>query len=160
MAMAEENTTHLRQDKPHTSYLAECFKDRATTIKRAVKRLKYLRRGGLQFDAIAFAGMSGCLMAPAIADKLGVGIMAIRKRGERTHADFTVEATPKCVTYIIVDDLVYSGQTVERIQDALGPEHCKGIYVYHATGGSRREIDALGKCLNAKGAKNIREPRE
>ena len=148
---------HLPQREPHTGYLTDCFKNRKTTIETIVTRLKYLmKKKGLKFDAIAFTGMSGGLMAPTVADALGVGLMAIRKDQSSPHTSLKVEATPECYEYIILDDMISTGDTINKIMDQLGKHHCQGIYVYadnqrQCVG--RTEMENLyAPCLNAIGS--------
>lgn len=64
----------------HSTYLQPAMVNRRETIDKIVKRLQYFRRKkGLKFDAIAFTGLSGALIGPSVADRLGVGIVAVRK---------------------------------------------------------------------------------
>ena len=140
-------------DRPHASYLTNALQDRKKHIRLAVNRINKLRRDGLDFDAIAFMGLSGSLVGAAIADRLEVGIMAVRKEAEVRHSSWASERTPDCITYIIVDDVVDSGKTVNNIMGELCKEACQGIYLYADIGeqvtGMERIQSLLGiPCLN------------
>lgn len=143
---------------PHISYLKNAIQNRKETIRTAVNRLNKLKReGGLEFEAIAFTGLSGSLIAPAIADILGVGLIAVRKADdESTHSDYGVETASENVDYIIVDDVVGSGRTVKHIQAAIErsmPDSiCQGIYLYaqrEEQYAERDKIEELCPVLNA-----------
>lgn len=84
--------------------------------KRVAAAVKYLRR--LQFDAIAFRGMSGALLAPSIANELNKSILMVRKNDDR-HSSLTVEGDYGAKTYVIVDDFVCTGHTARTIRDEI-----------------------------------------
>lgn len=100
----------------------------------------------LKFDAIAFRGLSGALVAPGVASRLGVGLCAVRKMDEQRHSRNLVEGfagakrtgfndpdepyrmaddpdSPRYVfKYVILDDLTASGTTVREIAEAMDEE--------------------------------------
>lgn len=67
------------------------------------------------FQAIAFTGMSGAMIGPALAARLGVGMLLVRKKHDRSHSDYQVEGTIEAQSFLIVDDLVSSGRTIDRM---------------------------------------------
>jgi adenine/guanine phosphoribosyltransferase-like PRPP-binding protein len=74
-----------------------------------------------EFDALAFRGLSGALLAPELASVMGKNIIAVRK-GESCHSDYMVEASPgtrSSVRYVIIDDLIDTGATVQAIRDEI-----------------------------------------
>lgn len=73
----------------------------------------------VKFDAIAFRGLSGALVAPSIAIMMNKHLLAVRKTGDTDHSKYRVEGYMGC-PYIIVDDLIESGETMETIIDAVG----------------------------------------
>jgi hypothetical protein len=87
------------------------------TVKNAVKAIKLL---GLEdkFDAIAFRGLSGSLVAPSVALKLGKTLLAVRKE-EECHSSRQVEGDLGADRYIIIDDFVSSGETINEIRKAI-----------------------------------------
>lgn len=71
------------------------------------------------FDVIAFRGMSGAMVAPAVAMELGKQFMLVRKPG-KSHSDYSIEGFPKkSFSYIIIDDLIDSGKTMDIIYDDI-----------------------------------------
>jgi len=66
------------------------------------------------FDAIAFRGLSGALIAPIIAMQMGKSLLAVRK-DEKTHSIHKVEGDISARRYIIVDDFIATGSTVRAI---------------------------------------------
>lgn len=123
----------------HANYLRDVFVNRKATINKAVRRLRHLKsRGKVQFDAIAFTGLSGSLIAPSVADRLGVGLVVVRKRNS-IHSYRQVESTydPSISSYVIIDDLVCDGTTIRRIlklvKKWVGDIECNGLYLYSPT---------------------------
>jgi adenine/guanine phosphoribosyltransferase-like PRPP-binding protein len=84
----------------------------------------------LDFDTIAFRGLSGALLAPVIAMKMGKELIAVRK-GEKCHSYRMLEGNTAVERYVIVDDFVSCGDTVRAILDevyAVAPEaKCIGV---------------------------------
>lgn len=111
----------------HSSYL-DRFLDTmqlCEIIKLAVKKLH-----GKQFEAFAFRGMSGALLAPPLALKMKKTLIMVRKPGQ-CHTDRTVEGDAAAERYIIVDDFVSTGETirtiVEEVTKAFPRATCIGL---------------------------------
>lgn len=69
-----------------------------------------------EFDAIAFTGMSGALVAPGIAMAMQKPLIMVRKgKGKNCHSYMTVEGDAAAKSYVIVDDFVATGNTVNRV---------------------------------------------
>lgn len=81
-------------------------------LKRAVKFTK-----GYNFDAFAFRGMSGALIAPLLAYKTKKTLLMVRKpkNEEFTHSRFQIEGDLSAKRYIIIDDQMCTGETVRAI---------------------------------------------
>jgi adenine/guanine phosphoribosyltransferase-like PRPP-binding protein len=96
---------------------------RRQTINLAVRSL---RPRADQFDAIAFRGMSGALIAPILADYLDKRLILVRKEKEPSHGlAIEYEATLSS-RWIIVDDFIGSFRTCNSIWEA-----CKGVGFKH-----------------------------
>lgn len=110
-------------------------KNRKSILDKAVRELKLVMRSH-PFTAIAFRGVSGALFAPSIADKLKVGLIAIRKETENCHSSCLIEGLTN-VEYIIVDDFISSGDTVKTIVNTIKKKDshksckCVGYYMWH-----------------------------
>lgn len=102
-----------------------------------------LSRFGLsRFDRIAFSGMSGAMIAPAVACELGKTLVMVRKSSDKTHSSFKVEGELLRGNYVIIDDQISSGRTVRRIQQQIheaeenekawgsSPKICVAIYTW------------------------------
>lgn len=111
------------------------------------KAVQLLRDTGLhRFDAIAWSGVSGGLVAPVVSYILDKPQLIVRK-GEERHSKHEVESpfTPECYelspvdghgwrgTYVIIDDLVSSGATVQRMVNEISSLHPGSRLVFVVT---------------------------
>lgn len=71
------------------------------------------------FEAIAFTGVSGALLAPSIADRLNKHLIVVRKTAEDCHSACDVEGAVVTGSYLIVDDMISSEATVHTIIKAI-----------------------------------------
>jgi adenine/guanine phosphoribosyltransferase-like PRPP-binding protein len=96
-------------------------------IARGVKALS-----ALDFDAIAFTGTSGGLLAPAIAYEMNKGLIVVKKG--KSHSSLRVEGCVRAATYVIVDDFISTGNTVRRIarhlRNDFNAKHAELIGIY------------------------------
>lgn len=116
-----------------SGYLADFFEDPMRMIERAISLLA--SRSG-SFDAIAFRGMSGAMVAPVVAARLNKTLIMVRKDGDGSHSPQRVEGDCEAARYIILDDLISRGDTVRTIQktihDKFNPAAvCVGIALWH-----------------------------
>jgi orotate phosphoribosyltransferase-like protein len=100
--------------------------------KIIIKAVCDLRKISDTFDSIACCGASGMMVVPQIAELLNKNIMLVRKN-EKSYSDFDIEGVAP-FRYIIVDDLICSGNTVRNIKNKIRNEYsraiCVGIYCY------------------------------
>jgi orotate phosphoribosyltransferase len=104
----------------------------AQIVRAAVKALK-----GIDFDTIAFRGMSGALIAPIVAHKLKKEICVVRKPNDGSHSYYQFEGYLKPEKYIIFDDFIGSGTTGGAIVKAMRlntPAKLVGVYTYYSSG--------------------------
>lgn len=81
--------------------------------------VQQIRESEIDFDAIVVCGVSGLVVGPMVANALGVPLVVVRKEDDHsTHSDFQVEG---CIPerYIIIDDFIESGDTVQYIQGMM-----------------------------------------
>ncbi len=93
---------------------------------------KVLERYADKYDTLAFAGLSGAIIAPTLALKLGKELVAVRKASDKRHSYHAVEGYDDVNNYIIVDDFIDTGATVRRIQEQIYhhfSEHAKCLGV-------------------------------
>lgn len=130
--MANPRST-LKTDYLYAALDCEHLKQR---IDATVRFLRVKRHA---FDAIAFRGMSGAMVGPAVAARLHKNLLMVRKPTERAHYYDTVEgydASPQ--RYVIVDDFISTGVTIQAIRDALsemkirsgGSHECVAVVCY------------------------------
>lgn len=110
--------------------------DMALDIERLTTRIDTMvsHLSAFQFDSIAFCGLSGALVAPIVAYKMGKTLLAVRKEDEDCHSCHTVEGDMATRRYLILDDFISSGNTVDHIFDSVQTKlpHavCIGVYEY------------------------------
>lgn len=101
-----------------SSYLSSAISGKNLAIALQ-KSIEMLTEFGLdRFDSIAFRGMSGALLAPALCAALGKDVIIVRK-DDGSHSSHKVEGNSLCDRYIIVDDFISSGQTVNITMDMI-----------------------------------------
>ena len=73
------------------------------------------------------------MVVPQVAELLNKNIVLIRKKDEKRYSNFTIEGA-KPSRYIILDDLICSGDTFRHIQRSIRKEYnqtqCIGLYCY------------------------------
>jgi adenine/guanine phosphoribosyltransferase-like PRPP-binding protein len=99
--------------------------------------------------SIAFRGISGALVAPAVAAKLKLRLVAVRKGKSNCHSYNVVEGPKNCGKYVIIDDFIYSGFTihiiVRRVEQHFCGE-CIGVITY-AGGDTRDNVEEIESKL-------------
>ena len=117
-----------------STYLFGVFEpqERSQKIEWTLNQLQ-----GLDFDSIAFRGMSGALIAPIIADTMRKTMILIRKprTDEQYHSSYGIEGDCGTRRYVIVDDQISSGDTLRAIRAGIqefAPEaKCVGVVLYY-----------------------------
>jgi adenine/guanine phosphoribosyltransferase-like PRPP-binding protein len=121
-----------------SAYLEEALNP--TKAKEIIKELVELLTPWLdKFDAIAFRGSSGLLIGPALAMALDKGMILVRKEDPYTdahHSWYKVEGDTSARSYIVVDDQVCTGETINKIQAEIREHFDKppvyvGTVLYH-----------------------------
>ena len=101
--------------------------------KIVIKAVCDLRKIADSFDSIACCGVSGLMVVPQIAELLNKNIVIVRKPDEKRYSDFYVEGVSP-YRYIIVDDLICSGDTFKWIRQVVYEDNpkaiCTGLYCY------------------------------
>lgn len=127
----------------HSYYLEDLIRtDKLKkTLKKAVLALKHRK-----FDAIAFSGYSGALLAAPLSYVLDVPMILVRKDTDNCHSSFLVEGFSAATKYVIVDDCVASGETVWHIINsikAFAPKaKCIGVLATNEFPSSYTELKA------------------
>lgn len=93
------------------------------------------------FDTIAFSGMSGAAMAFLLSHWMNVPLLCVRKKTDTSHFVSSsrkfLEGNARDVQkYLIVDDFISSGATVQYIIDTIQENKydakCVGMLMYAA----------------------------
>ena len=117
------------QGASHTCYVL----NHKIRNKIIIKAVCDLRKISGTFDCIACCGTSGLMVVPQVAELLNKHIIVIRKKEDKCYSEFTIEGVAP-FRYIILDDLICSGNTVRNIQRNVFDEHprarCIGLYCY------------------------------
>ena len=98
------------------------------------KALPVLRKR--KFDAIAVRGMSGATIGAILADRLDKDLYLVRKGNEveSSHSSYKVEGPDGPIDYIIVDDFVATGATIEAVlldmTKYFPHAKCVGLYLW------------------------------
>ena len=74
------------------------------------------------FEAIAFTGISGAAFAFPLAYLLSKSLICIRKANSSTHCSLSIEGHVDCTSYIIVDDFISTGATINLITTSIEKE--------------------------------------
>ena len=116
--------------------------------KKTVRRLRGLRRGH-KFDSIAFCGLSGSLLAAAVAREMKLKMIAVRKPGEATHSLRRCELSNECTRAIVLDDFIEAGTTFRRIVRACQRNRVEVVgallHEPHGRGVMSREYAVAGR---------------
>jgi len=121
--------TGIIQGSSHTCHVLN-HKERNRIIIKAVCDLRKISD---TFDSIACCGTSGLMVVPQVAELLNKNIVLVRKKTDKCYSDFTIEGVAP-FRYIILDDLICSGNTVRHIKCSIREEYsrakCVGLYCY------------------------------
>jgi hypothetical protein len=138
--MSDENMQLQPAEAAYASVVSNYLHNVLTPAKLAriinhATREQDILRSFMPFDAIAFTGVSGAMVAPILALKWQKGLLLVRKPNEKNHSSMLVEGMEVAKSYLIVDDLIASGDTARRIIAALKESHplakCVGAYTYN-----------------------------
>lgn len=118
MTYSDYFATILNMEYKHCSYLEKLIRIENLTkyVGLAVRALKHH-----DFDAIAYRGHSGALIAIPVALALKKPLILVRKHwnNKACHSGYPVEGYAATKRYVIIDDFVCSGATVATIQCAI-----------------------------------------
>lgn len=150
----------------HTTYLRPVLvPEQCKVVIR--KMVRMIKQSEIKFDTIAFRGMSGALIAPVIADRLGKDVVMIRK-DDGNHSGYRVEGRICAKNYIIIDDLISTGETLRLIIRTLNEKrdstidhipNCVGIFLYSDSRGDDG-LDCDGKVYPVRAFYHNKEMTE
>lgn len=129
-------------DYMHSSYADAIFSGPEVLNRVAARIMHLLRLKELKPDSIAVTGTSGVIMGAVVSALTGIPLIVVRKGTEKSHSSYRVEGFAKPFgTYIILDDLIATGDTMKYIQNSINerapideapiPMICLGVILYH-----------------------------
>lgn len=129
----ERATDRANRITVHASYLRQALQEPEQTAATARLLLE-----DIDYDTMVGQGLSGALVIPTLARSLGKFWMIVRKPDDKTHSDYKAEGTLGR-RWIFVDDLIQSGATRLRVQEAVKKQafdwrfetEYVGAYLYH-----------------------------
>ena len=113
-----------------------------SSLKRIAGNMaKMIRKSGVEYDFIAFRGYSGGILAGALSTRLNKPLGFVRKDGEGSHGEpievyendkySRVGKFSTSATFIIVDDFISTGTTVNKIIKGMEKARCVGIFLWN-----------------------------
>lgn len=104
---------------PHCArHLQNGFYNRVENLDRAIAALEKVK-----FQTIVCTGLSGVIFASPLSIMMNKQLVVIRKESDTKHASFNfIEKncdSGKVGKYVIVDDLIDTGRTTERIKEIM-----------------------------------------
>jgi len=110
--------------------------DRFHTIIERTISAAYQMMMDVPYDTIAFTGTSGAAMAFVLSKELGMPLLCVRKKSEKSHysGNHYLEGNFGTQNYIIVDDMIDTGTTfrgiVDQIKIVVPKAKCVGALMY------------------------------
>ena len=137
----------------HAEYLMRVFKP--GELRKTVDRVAwFIQASEVDYGFIAYSGQSGATMAAAVAYKLDKPLVCVRKPSDKNHSELPIEydSTLVCKPYIIIDDLIASGNTCRFITSEIAKymhSRCAAIFLYygHVFGGVSRAYTDSPPCM-------------
>jgi adenine/guanine phosphoribosyltransferase-like PRPP-binding protein len=135
------------------SYLGTVYnpKEYRRLVERVVKRVEKLK-SKLKFDTIAFRGSSGAALAYPVASRLGLRLAHVHKTGTHACRAGDVEGAENVRRYLIIDDFVESGKTLNKIVRAIDAWYgqkttlCVGVLLYNESKDWREKKHLIDKA--------------
>lgn len=137
-------------------YFTNALKNPRETIDVICHAIKDPKFSPVEF--IVGTGISGTLVLLPVSMKSGIPYGAIRKEidaktehdegGSHSHNEIETYETRKTCRYIIIDDFIESGNTIQRIKKVMTKEwsdsHCAGIILYESFAPPSKYLDEWG----------------
>ncbi len=113
-------------------------------LQACAKKINALRNKH-NIDALAYTGSSGAAAAYVLGTALDLPVVYVRKKGEDSHGNkVECNANKPIENYLIIDDFICSGATVEHIVTGIEkaardnrvkvPPKCVGVFLYQPVG--------------------------
>lgn len=122
-----ESSSHLRVSLA-ASLRRQIVREACKLIRKQCKKMFGVHEGTtkpVMADAIAVSGHSGLIVGSAVADRLGMDLIIVRRPGEKNstlpcHSSYLVEGHVKgAPRFIVLDDLICTGNTHSHILSSI-----------------------------------------
>jgi hypothetical protein len=100
--------------------------EREKTLRAVCSKLRELQADGFDFYAIAVSGTSG-IVGAMVAARMKLDLIVVPSRSAKRHSPRHAEGVFKRGGYVIVDDLIDTGETVARMYNSI----CKSVATYN-----------------------------
>lgn len=122
MKIVKKKLKRIVKHKIRTDYLGIIYNPSFyKMITQATEIVKTFRKRH-PFDAIAFSGSSGAAIAFPLSYILKIPLIHIRKITDDSHYGEVLEGTISSKQYLIVDDVICSGDTIKRIVSEINKQ--------------------------------------
>jgi adenine/guanine phosphoribosyltransferase-like PRPP-binding protein len=136
------------ETQDHAYYLGELW----VRPREAVEVMSHeLGRPELQgVELLVGTGISGTVLLPWLSDLTGIPFAIVRKDGASNHSNSPIEGVPfaRNGQYVIVDDFVSEGDTVDRVvrvmKRRLPGWECVGVLLYAREQANRPQACTFG----------------
>lgn len=100
--------------------------------KKLSKIAKFIKSNFPSPITVVGMGLSGTLIATFIASKINCNLCIVRKSNDTdNHSSRRFEAGEEFSEYIIVDDCISTGKTVDNIKSVLVGKNCLGVVLFN-----------------------------
>lgn len=116
-----------------TPYLGPLF-DPQNFLSIEEQLISAIKESKINYDAIAFTGQSGSMIAPHVAARLNKKMLMVRIEGGRCHSSESVEGYLSSKKYVVIDDRIAYGNTIVNIQRSLlafNESKMIGLFLYN-----------------------------
>lgn len=124
------------------TYLAPAFSREA--VRKIIRAFREMTRE-VEFDTVVVTGTSGLLMGPTLARATRKHLAVVRKAGDGSHSWAKVEGYKAGRKAVFVDDLVFSGETAERVRKTalseMGNLTWAGVFLWNTESERWRNVD-------------------
>ena len=133
--------------------------DPAEREKALASAKKYLKP--IKINIIAISGMSG-IFGALLANEMKTGLILVRKTDDSSHSCFSWEGHVLETTdrWIIVDDLIDTGDTVRRIYRSIRhKEGFLGVYLFNNGKFITPDLDIMQAILDGANVRDWEEEK-
>jgi hypoxanthine phosphoribosyltransferase len=88
-------------------------------VDETIVKVRELKEKYPEIEALAACGHSGLMLVGAVSYALNMPQIAVRKSADTEHDCYLADGWMGCRGYLVVDDLINSGDTIRRIRNHI-----------------------------------------